>query len=81
MHHRLFVATEDVTEVLVVLMQCLAQSANVAVPEYPEAATEEGPGIPVSFRGLGDEEPDQGLGGGQFYARLPCHCFLPGQSR
>jgi hypothetical protein len=72
-HHCLFVPTEDVAKVLAVLMQCLAQATHVAVTEDSEAATEEGARLSVSFSLLRDQEPDQGLGGGELLARLPCH--------
>ena len=74
MDHRLLVAGEAVAEQLRALIEGLAETCHVAVPEDAEAAGEELLLDPVPLHALGGEEAQQGLGHGQaggLHAEIP----------
>lgn len=78
-HHRLFVATENVGECRLTagveildlgLQKCLPQPGDVAVPEDPEASGKQFGALAVAFGVLVGKEAYDSLRNGEVYGRL-----------
>jgi hypothetical protein len=81
MNHRLFVASQDVTKVVSVLVKGLGQATDIPVTKDSEAATDEVPTLTVTLGLLGEQESNEGLRRGETCRTGFSHTFLPGPWR